>query len=140
MAGRKALFMSLILAAAGIPPAAAQELVYFHERGCPYCEMWEDDIQPMYDKTWEAERFPLRKEALHEGIPEDLKIDRSVQFTPTFVLVDESGAEVGRVTGYNPEWFWAFLDEAIRKHDAKLIAAGRTPPAPSPCLKTPAAC
>ena len=140
MAGLRALAVGLGLLAAGPSPVAAQELVYFHDRGCPYCEQWEAEIGPMYGKTWEAERFPLRGVALHDDIPPDLTIDRSVQFTPTFVLVDEAGTEIGRVTGYNSEWFWAFLDEEIRRYDAARIADGETPDAPSPCLTTPAAC
>lgn len=141
---RGALALALALAAglgaaAAAVPAAAQELVYFWERGCPYCEAWDADIGSMYHKTWEGARFPLRREALGDGIPDDLEIDRSVQYTPTFVLVDDAGREVGRVTGYNPEWFWAFLDQQIRDHDAALRAAGQTPPSPSPCAR-PGAC
>ncbi len=120
--------------------ATAQELVYFHARGCPYCERWEAEVLPVYGKTWEAVRFPLREVALSDDVPPDLSLDGSVQFKPTFVLVDSAGVEVGRVTGYNPEWFWAFLDEQIRAHDAAGLAVGRVPPSPSPCLDTPAAC
>lgn len=123
----------------GAQTALAQELVYFYEEGCPYCEAWDEDIGSMYHKTWESQRFPLRKLRLSEGAPADLGLDRSVQFTPTFVLVDADGQEISRIAGYNSEWFWAFLGKLIQDYDARRIAEGHAVPSPSPC-EQPGAC
>lgn len=103
----------LLLPLAG--PALAAELLMFREDGCPYCRTWEREIGEVYPRTSEAERAPLRRIDLHEAPPGDVSLDGAIQYTPTFVLV-ENGEEVDRITGYSSEEaFWGLLGEMLGK-------------------------
>jgi len=99
--------------------AIADELVFVHSPGCIYCEMWREDVLPMYHKTDEGKRLPLREVNLDGGLPEDLKHLLYPTFTPTFIILDKDDQEVGRILGYNDEFFWGFLAEEIKKLDRR---------------------
>ncbi|OAB54900.1 hypothetical protein AY600_07945 [Phormidium willei BDU 130791] len=104
----------LALAWPGGAPAAAQqaplELVMFETATCPYCKQWHEEIGGIYPKTPEGRAAPLRRVDLDAPAPADLRdLQRSVVYTPTFVLLRE-GAEVGRIAGYPGEhFFWPLL-------------------------------
>ncbi|MFG1372683.1 thioredoxin fold domain-containing protein [Xanthobacter oligotrophicus] len=99
--------LAVVLGAA--VPVRASELVMFERKGCAYCLQFDQDVAPIYQKTEEGRRAPLRRVDLSGGVPADVALARPVRFTPTFVLVDE-GREVGRITGYaSDEAFWGLL-------------------------------
>lgn len=101
--------------AGGTRAGAAAELVMFESPTCHYCEQWHAELGPIYPKTAESDRAPLRRVNLHQDRPADLRDIRAVSFTPTFVLVD-AGREVGRITGYaGDEFFWFQLSELLKK-------------------------
>lgn len=96
-------------------PAHAAELIMFEQKGCEWCEVWDEKIAPVYPKTAEGERAPLRRVDIHAPAPPDIAHIRSGAFTPTFVLVDD-GREIGRIRGYPGEdFFWGMLQELIEK-------------------------
>lgn len=96
-------------------PAAAAELVMFEEVGCSWCEEWREVIGPIYPKTAEAARAPLRIVELSDPLPDGLHLKAPVVFTPTFVLVQD-GQEVGRIEGYPGEdFFWGLLGQLLTK-------------------------
>ena len=98
--------------------APTMELVMVEQRGCAYCARWDAEIAPIYPKTEEAARAPLRRIDLRAPVPDDLTLSRPAVFTPTFVLVLD-GAEVDRIEGYpGPDFFWPLLDEMLAKADA----------------------
>ncbi len=104
-AGLIATGLSVFLA----PAASARELLMFERKGCAYCLKFDHDVAPIYEKTEEGQRAPLRRVDLSNGTPGDVVLASPVRFTPTFVLVDE-GREVGRITGYaSDEAFWGLL-------------------------------
>nr|WP_237064404.1 hypothetical protein [Loktanella sp. M215] len=91
------------------------ELVMIEQPGCQWCARWNAEIAPIYPKTPEAARAPLRRIDLHAPVPDDLTLARPAVFTPTFVLVVE-GTEVDRMEGYpGPDFFWPLLDEMLAK-------------------------
>ena len=94
----------------------AAELVMFEEDGCVWCERWLTEVGPVYAKTEEGARAPLRQVDIHDRRPKDLaNIKPWPVFTPTFVLLDDDGAEVGRVVGYPGEdLFWWILSEPMK--------------------------
>ncbi len=95
-------------------PAFAVELIMVEQQGCYYCELWNDEISEVYPKTAEGKAAPLRRIDLYEDYPPDLKFTTSLQFTPTFVLVDD-GQELARIEGYpGEEFFWWLLSEMLR--------------------------
>ncbi|MFG1228298.1 thioredoxin fold domain-containing protein [Xanthobacter wiegelii] len=97
------------LSVAFAPAASARELLMFERKGCAYCLKFDHDVAPIYEKTEEGQRAPLRRVDLSQGTPGDVVLAAPVRFTPTFVLVDE-GREVGRIIGYaSDEAFWGLL-------------------------------
>jgi thioredoxin-related protein len=110
------LFLLLALGA-GIAPAAAAELVMFEAAGCPYCARWNRDVAPIYPKTVEGKRAPLRRVDIAAPRPADLAAIGGVVYTPTFVLMD-GGREIGRIVGYGgDEIFWSLLTDLVAKLD-----------------------
>jgi hypothetical protein len=124
---------ALVLAALSVSgPAAARAaepdvtLVMVEQPGCHYCRAWHAEIGPAYPKTAAGTFAPLRTEQMR-AIPEDLDLDRRVVFTPTFVVVDASGAELGRIEGYpGQDFFWPLLEQLLAD------TAGFAPPTTTP--------
>lgn len=105
----------LMVACLTAPVAQSAELVMFETASCPYCKRWHREIGPIYPKTPEARRAPLRRVDLEAARPADLAFAKGVVFTPTFVLVDD-GREIGRFMGYGgDEQFWTLLAELMGK-------------------------
>ena len=99
-------------------PARAAELVMFEQAGCPWCAQFDRDIAPVYKKTEEGLRAPLRRVDIDKPLPSDLAFLQVVRFTPVFVLVDK-GREIGRIRGYpGEESFWMQLAVLVQKLDA----------------------
>ncbi len=97
---------------------SAAELIMFEEAGCPWCARWNRDIAPIYPKTKEGKKAPLRRVDLHGDWPDDLPELKPVHYTPTFVLIAD-GREVGRIQGYPGEdFFWGLLAELIDRMEA----------------------
>jgi hypothetical protein len=97
-------------------PARAAELIMVEQEGCVYCEQWDAEIMPIYPKTAESRVAPLRKMDLFDTFPEDVTFARPVNFTPTFVLV-EDGVELARIEGYPGEaFFWGLLGRILTQY------------------------
>ena len=105
--------------AAGLAAAAAEaaELVMFEAAGCPHCARWNREIAPIYPKTDEGKRAPLRRVDVAAPRPADLAAVANIVYTPTFVLMD-GGREIGRIVGYGgDEIFWSLLTALVAKLD-----------------------
>jgi len=97
--------------------AHAAELVMFERAGCVWCQAFNREIAPVYDKTEEGQRAPLRRLDINEPLPKDLAFIDVERWTPLFVLVD-NGREIGRIRGYpGDDNFWGLLGGLIRKLD-----------------------
>jgi hypothetical protein len=91
----------------------------FETLGCPWCMAWDAEVGVIYHKTAEGRAAPLRR--LDIGAPRtpELAALTGIEYTPTFVLMDD-GREVGRIVGYPGEdLFWGLLGEMF----ARLPAA-----------------
>ena len=111
--------------------ASAAEFVMFESEGCPYCVRWNREIAPIYPKTDEGKRAPLRRVNIASARPADLAGIGGIVYTPTFVLVHE-GREYGRIVGYaGQEAFWWLLSDLVKRLD-------RPPPAAEPPKSPPA--
>lgn len=87
----------------------ASELLMFERDGCVWCQRWDREIGPVYDKTAEARVLPLRRVNAGNQAAGGITLASPVRFTPTFVVVD-NGQEIGRITGYiNDDSFWGLL-------------------------------
>ncbi len=104
---------------ASAPPSShAAELVMFEQAGCEWCQAFDREIAPLYAKTEEGLRAPLRRVTIGAALPSDLSFIAVERLTPLFVLVDK-GREIGRIRGYPGEdHFWGLLGVLIKKLDA----------------------
>ena len=95
--------------------AVAAELVMFRRDGCPYCARWDREIGPIYPKTEVGRSVPLRMLNLDHASAAPLRLHSGIQYTPTFVLI-ENGAEVGRIEGYtNNDFFFGLLEALVER-------------------------
>ncbi len=107
------MFLALTLSS-----AQAAELVMFEQAGCAWCEAFDREIAPIYGKTAEGQRAPLRRVDIAQNLPPDLAFLDVERLTPLFVLVDQ-GREIGRIRGYPGEdHFWGLLGVFMKKLDA----------------------
>lgn len=98
-------------------PARAAELVMFEQAGCVWCKTFDREIAPVYGKTEEGQRAPLRRVDADRAVPPDLTFIGTERLTPLFVLVD-NGREIGRIRGYPGEDnFWGLLGMLVKKLD-----------------------
>jgi hypothetical protein len=122
--------LALLLFAVTAVPAHSAELVMFEQKSCVWCQRFDRDIAPAYDKTSEGKRAPLRRLDIAQPIPADLSFIRRERFTPVFVLIDQ-GREIGRIRGYPGDiFFWGLLANLIERLDRGEIAPAE--PASSP--------
>lgn len=104
--------------ALSLSTARAAELVMFERAGCAWCEAFDREIAPIYGKTEEGLRAPLRRVDTARPVPPDLAFIETERLTPLFVLVDR-GREIGRIRGYPGEdFFWGLLGALVKKLDA----------------------
>jgi len=104
-----------LLAIAPVSALGAAELIMLEEEGCPWCELWREEVGVIYNKTKEGKIAPIREVDINDTLPEDLKFLIKGNYTPTFVLIDK-GKEIGRIRGYPGEdFFWGMLAQLIDK-------------------------
>jgi len=119
----------------GVAPLRAENatLVMFEQKACEWCARWDAEIAPIYPKTEEGRRAPLRRVDIHEPMPQDLAWMRREVFTPSFALIVD-GREIGRIRGYPGEdFFWGLLTEMIEKLDDDVDeTSGAAPPPAAP--------
>ena len=116
---RLAVLVLICVALAGtLARADAAELVMFAQRACPWCAAFDREIAPIYPKTPEGARAPLRRVDIDKPLPRDLSFVQVERLTPLFVLVHD-GREIGRIRGYPGEdHFWGLLGELVARLDA----------------------
>jgi hypothetical protein len=104
----------------------AAELIMFEQAGCVWCESFNREIAPIYEKTVEGQRAPLRRVDIDQPVPPDLAFIAVERLAPLFVLVDK-GREIGRIRGYPGEdHFWGLLGVLMKKLDAAATGGERT--------------
>ena len=111
-------------------PASAAELIMFTQKGCVYCQRFDRDIAPAYDKTDEGKRAPLRRVDIADHPTADLAFIARERFTPVFVLI-ENGREFGRIRGYPGEaFFWGLFARLLERLDRNEPAPAQANTAP----------
>lgn len=99
-------------------PAWAADLVMVEQPGCAYCRAWDQELSEIYPKTPEGAAAPLERVQLAAVQAGKTEYDfaRPVNFTPTFVLV-EDGKELARIEGYpGQDFFWGLLGMMLEAH------------------------
>lgn len=107
------LFACVALWGAVSAPVRAAELVMVQQPGCTWCAKWDREIAPIWPRTEAGEFAPLRREQLRE-MPAGMDLDRRVTFTPTFLVMNDQGEELGRLEGYPGEdFFWPVIERLL---------------------------
>jgi thioredoxin-related protein len=98
-------------------PAAADELtmVMVEQEGCIYCARWDAEAAPAWPVTEVGRAAPLRRVDLRD-LPDDLDFASPPVLTPTFVLMRD-GAELSRLEGYDPQFFWPMVERMVADAD-----------------------
>ncbi|WP_439154180.1 hypothetical protein [Yoonia sp.] len=110
-------FVALMIAAAPTTAVAEVRLMMAEEPGCVWCARWNAQIAPIYPKTAEGAAAPLLRINIKEPLPDDITLRRTINFTPTFVLLVD-GMEVSRIEGYPGEdFFWGLLGRMLEQGD-----------------------
>ncbi|MBT9289530.1 hypothetical protein [Prosthecodimorpha staleyi] len=118
--------LPLLAALLAASPAAAWELIMVERPGCAWCARWTREVGPVYARTDEGRRAPLRRVDI-DAAPAEVTLRAPLLFTPTFVLADR-GREIGRITGYADDgMFWGLLGAMIAKAD-RAADKGETVP------------
>ena len=111
------IFTSVVLLIFNVAPIFAAELYFVREDGCPWCDVWTEEVGIIYHKTEVGKSVPLRTFNFDEYNFRRPILHKAVSFTPTFILVDK-GHEIGRIVGFSGEYqFWGLLDGLLRKCD-----------------------
>ena len=91
------------------------------DTGCPFCELWDEEIGSKYSKTEEGKLAPLIRHHYGSKLPDQIILNSEPIFTPTFILLEEN-REKFRFEGYlGEEFFWSFLSEYLQKLKNKKI-------------------
>lgn len=91
------------------------KLLMIDDTGCPYCDLWDEEIGYNYSKTEEGRLAPLIRHHFGELLPVGIILNSEPVFTPTFILL-QNNIEKHRFEGYSgEEFFWSFLNEYIDK-------------------------
>lgn len=99
---------------------AQTQLIMVEEAGCVWCARWNTEIAHIYPKTPEGQAAPLRRIDMRAPRPTDITFARSLNFTPTFVLVKD-GQEISRIEGYPGEdFFWGLLERMLKQAHVDL--------------------
>jgi len=61
----------------------------FEQTGCAWCEAFDREIAPIYPKTAEGQRAPLRRVNIDHALPSDLAFIKVERLAPLFVLVEK---------------------------------------------------
>jgi len=96
--------------------ASALELIMYDKEGCVWCARFDRDIGRNYQRSEAGRIAPLRRIDIRDQHRSGVELDEPVIYTPTFVLSDDDGVEVGRITGYQGEGeFWGRLDALLNR-------------------------
>ena len=91
------------------------ELVYVREIGCPWCKAFDERIGPIYPRSAEGKRAPIREIYKRDEALKAYRLATPVIYSPTFILTVDR-AEIGRIEGYPGEdFFWGRLDRLLDK-------------------------
>jgi hypothetical protein len=121
----RAVLFGVMFVVLSLSSARAAELIMFEQAGCEWCEVFNREIAPIYGKTDEGSRAPLRRVDTARQLPPDLAFIEPERLTPLFVLIDR-GREIGRIRGYpGEENFWGLLGVLFKKLDASETGGER---------------
>ena len=88
------LLAAILFFIANVTLAQGIKLLMFEQDGCYWCEIWDHEIAAIYPKTLEGDVAPLQRIDIHSKLSTDIILKSSPQFTPTFIVVSNTGNDV----------------------------------------------
>jgi hypothetical protein len=95
-------------------------MIYFKTEFCPWCKAFESDVMRIYSRTDEGRDLPITEVTLRGKNKQFPKLEKTVLYVPTFIILDRDGKERGRIFGYSQDFFWVKLGgiiKSIRKNN-----------------------
>ena len=113
--GRSRVFSLALVLIVGTNAAQSSQLNMVGTDGCEWCEVLNQQITPIYQKTAGGRFVPLWWVDLYDKFPPDLSRIRGVAFSPTLVVMHH-GKEAERIFGYSGDaFFWGLARRDIEK-------------------------
>ena len=111
-----ALVLTLAALLPGTLAAEGLRLLMVERPGCYYCVVFKRDVAPIYEKAEEGRLAPLVHYDLRDPLPEGISLASRAHVTPTFILLDATGQELDRLTGYpGDDFFWPYINGMITR-------------------------
>lgn len=112
----RAILAALMLSLMPLAAVAGElKLLMIESEWCEWCDLWNEEVGVIYDKTAEGKRAPLMRADIYEPLPDGITLARRANYTPTFVLLDD-GTEIGRIEGYPGEdFFYGLLNQLLNR-------------------------
>lgn len=85
---------------------------------CHWCDRFRDELDPKYRRSEQSDRAPLRYIDIADvNDQRRYRLKGAVRSTPTLIVLDSDGQEVGRYVGYpgNFARLTAVVDQQVRK-------------------------
>jgi hypothetical protein len=94
-----------------ITAANASELLIFSAQNCPPCKAWEMQVRPTFAEKY---NIPIIIYKSGDKLRKRYHFNNDITRTPTFVLVDDNGHELGRINGYlTPDIWYKMFDNLL---------------------------
>jgi thioredoxin-related protein len=81
------------------PRSARPNVIVFESESCGWCKRFRASVAPRYELSATDSKAPLRYVDISAQRQSGYRLTSRVTTTPTFVLVDTMGREVGRLNG-----------------------------------------
>ncbi|MEN3791656.1 thioredoxin fold domain-containing protein [Fulvimarina sp. MAC3] len=108
--------VAALCAASWVSPSPAAELLMFERDGCPYCARFDAEIAPDYPHSEAGRIAPLKRVDITDDRRGGYEDIAPAVFTPTFVLMNDAGKEVGRLKGYpGKKYFYSEIEPMLEK-------------------------
>ncbi|EAU42208.1 hypothetical protein FP2506_05201 [Fulvimarina pelagi HTCC2506] len=108
--------IAVICAVGPISLSPAAELLMFEQDGCPYCAKFDAEIAPEYPQSEAGKIAPLKRVDIADDRRGGYEDIAPAVFTPTFVMMNDAGEEVGRLKGYpGRRYFYSEIEPMLDK-------------------------
>lgn len=81
------------------PRSTRPNVIVFESESCGWCKRFRASVAPRYELSATDAKAPLRYVDISAQRQSGYRLSSRITTTPTFVLVDTSGREVGRLNG-----------------------------------------
>ncbi|MBF0380448.1 MAG: hypothetical protein HQL69_05480 [Magnetococcales bacterium] len=108
------LILFIIITPLTVKAEPIGKMIYFKTEFCPWCKVFEQEVLGIFNLTDEGKELPIVEVTLKSEKQLFPKIEKTIPYVPTFVIIDNDGKERGRIFGYSPDFFWVKLGEIIK--------------------------